>query len=679
MTKQSLILMLCLTYSLLNYGQQVIGVSDLNPKLQIRGFIQLVAYAEDSLYIGGNVGFINDRISNPIVKVSLDGQLSESFNFDMPFSSDLFNELFQPHVLWNNRLHIQYQGEVRRINENGSFDDSFVINDAPNVQMLITHRDSLLILSNGERLALYGDDGDERIISDINTEEFGLQWLYQLDESSFLIETRERSTDNLQLRLFTNGQLDDSFEPINFTRPGAPANAERLANGEILIYGNEIVLGETQGNGIYILSADGSLSSNSPHEADLSFIDAYDNSIEIVTSDGNGKLFILGHNDPNSFANLGLAKMSLTGRRDDEFQIRSMTVEFGTRDLIPAGTGRFLLAVNQSSYDGQPSRGLNLIDIDGNAIEAFNVKTGGLPFTITSFRKINDDEFLIEGPFESSEPDGQAYLTKFSPTDGPKSTDLGFTLGVENGLGASKFLENGDFMVGFQEENTNYLKVFRDGESVEVSAQIFEPFVQRSLRSIVQTEEGIYASGSIGYNVSDTNQYGIIKLDSDYNRDETFTSPFREDEIVENVFAQDDNRLVVQTSCFNESQYKVIRLMPDGTKDETFSDIISNGASTPPVFSFSDSLFMTYDVDFNEDQRINIHDKNGEMVNQDLFRIDADRNIGDIQMISDSTFLISGNFRFVNGIPRRGIAILGTNGALYDDLDLDVVGNVSQI
>ena len=642
---------------------------------------------EDQLYLGGSIMFVNDEITPPIIRINSDASLDPTFNAQLFYSNDLANTLTGPSALVDGHFLFRDDNNITVLNNQGELVDATGPLDGVFSSSFTSYKDSLLAVLNNTTVRLVDLDGNFReIFTDLSGNNF-VQSVRVLSEDRLLIQLQDAITSDFEYRLFIDDGtgIDPDFTPFTVNQPGSVRHVELLNTGEIFIFGKNLEVNEVSGNGIFLINESGKIDENSIHEADLSFLDVFDNGVDFAIPTGDGRYFAVGRTD-GSKSLWSLGRLLSTGARDDSFVLRELTIplSFGSDFFLRTGDDFFLL-FNQTDYDGESSSGVNKIDIDGNNDPEFTIKIGE-PGFVRQFEKYDTDKYLMTGAFSetanSQTPDISAF-TLDPEVEFPWLASVDLVEGDDIG-GAARVLSNGEILLGVFDRSSS--KVFQayqqDGTTITLDMNnATSNFIEPPVSNIHESEDYIYATGIFRYFSNSQTQYSIIRMDKSYGIPEGF-DPTAVASVNDRVFfshLDDNERLTLQLTNFNEGTSEVTRLLPDGQKDDSFNDITlgdQSGFSRDQVYVLSDSRILLHDVDFNNEQIMKMYDADGTLLDEEVFTFSADGILSEVIEFGDDLLIVAGTFTSINGFPRSNLALIDFEGAVYDDLSLEVNGGI---
>ncbi len=340
-----------------------------------------------------------------------------------------------------------------------------------------------------------------------------------------------------------------------------------------------------------------------------------------------------------------------------------------------------ILINSQTLYNGQVSNGINKININGDNVNAYSVNLFSKG-RVTQFDNYENGNYLISGSFIESSLSKTAHISAFSLNANQSfpwvnSVDLV----ASDLMGSAKILSNGDIFIGaYDRSQSGIFKVHTsDGSAIDLGVnQAYAVEVTYPVSNIHESNDFIYATGVFSYQ----SKFNVIKWNKDYSIVSSYTPSVTQfgDNIPFSYLSNDD-KLIVQITNSTDQTNNIIRLLPNGNKDNSFNDLtIGNmnfGGSR--TFVVKDSLLVSQPIDFNNTQTLKSYNLDGTLLDDNFASINANAIISDIIAISDTVAIISGSFTSINGIAQNGIALMHFNGVVYDDLDLDITGSISEI
>lgn len=678
------------------FSQTLIDVGDKHPLLRGDNRVRIaVLDNNNSLYLGGNITFVNDAVSPPLVRIMQDGTPDSTFNYDGFYSNGWENSIAVSDdkvVMLNGSLYVSRSdgSGILRVLPDGKTDNSFSFSGIDYLVIsFIEYRDSLLVIGEEGKVQLYAEDGNYRVIeTGLSTDNY-LLGLHKLATDKVLFLIQNKSTGTFSYALFKNDIVkDETFIPFKVDQPGSVKRISLLPNGVIFLAGKKVQVNDTPGNGIFYIDNTGAIDTNSPHNADISFVDFYNTGIETAMPLNDGKIMVIGRSDPGNYRNLSLGRLVSNGTRDDTFVIRNfLAPDLETRSpkLFADAANDVYLIYGQVSYDGQVSYGINKITTDGENIPAYSVRLAGKAW-VNQFTPYDTDKFLLSGRFNMSNYSMTPHIAAFSLNNYTYPWLDTVDVTTEDIMGLAKVLSNGDIFMGFYDQNNSGIfKVYKqDGTDINLGLnQASATQATRPVYNIHESTNFIYATGIFGYAVSGVNKNGIIKMNKDYSIVTGYT-PAIEVSNKEVIFSYltNDDKLIIQYTDYINNINNIIRLLPDGSKDNTFNDLVIGNMDWggSKTFVVGDSLLMLYKNDYNNPQTLKVYDLDGNPLDDNFVTFSADGVINKILPLSDTTVLIAGRFSTINNLQKKNVALLNLNGIVYDDLGLTVnAGEISEM
>ncbi len=674
-----------LVFALHSYSQTLIDPGN-NPTLKGKSRVRIAVLDNaGNLYLGGNIAYINDNFVPPIVKLNAGDTVDGTFNYDGYYSSDFENNLaiLDNVTVLNNSLYINGSNNVVKLLSDGSTDESFGFSGVGFVNSMIGYRDSLLIVGEGSKVQLYAEDGNYREINTGLEADNYLLGLTKLSDNKVLLLVQNKSTAVYNYVLLIDAVIkDQNFVPVKINEPGNVRQIALLPDGNIMVVGKTIVVNDTSGNGIFYLDATGAITSNSPHNADISFIDVYNGGLEMAVPLSDGKLLVVGHTDLSEFSNFSLARLLANGTRDNSFVIKNFVVNDPNQKpkMLMDANNEIYLINDQLSYDGVASNGINKIDINGDPVSGYSVNIFGMPW-VNQFTPYDTDKFLISGDFVESANGNRPHLSAFSYTTYSYPWLAAADIVIDDIMGLTKVLSNGDVFIGMYDKSMGgVFKVYnQDGTPVNLGTnQAYVNYVQRPVYNIHESANYIYTTGNFYYNAGGATKNNVIKMNKDYSIVTSYTpaNDITPSDDVPFSYLTSDDKLIVQHTNNSADINNIIRLMPNGDKDNTFNDIVIGNMAYggSKTFVVADSLLLSYKYDYNNPQTIEIYDLDGNLIDNNFVTFSADGSISEIIAVSDTVVLLGGSFSTINGVSKKNIALVNHNGTVYDDLTLTVNG-----
>ncbi len=288
----------------------------------------------------------------------------------------------------------------------------------------------------------------------------------------------------------------------------------------------------------------------------------------------------------------------------------------------------------------------------------------------------NDGKILIGGRFTSYNNYNRKYIVRLN-NDG--SIDTSFNPTINGPVRKIILQDDGRILIGGEFDwfkygfHNNIARLNSDG-SIDNSFLNTGSGADKAVMAIsVQDDEKVLVGGRF-YNFNDNQQLSLIRLISNGTPDPLFSIGSGFNDLVADIIIQPDGQILV-SGWFYEyngiTSRGIIRLNENGTIDHSFTP---DSALTQEINTISlqengkiiiGGWFSTNNwVSRRSLGRLN---SDGSFDNSFLSATSSiDGSVGDIYLLDDGRFYICGAFTALNGVIRRGIALLNSDGTLDD-------------
>ena len=345
--------------------------------------------------------------------------------------------------------------------------------------------------------------------------------------------------------------------------------------------------------------------------------------------------------------------------------------------------GKIIIGGYISNYNLTPIFHLARLNVDGSIDNSFNVNTG-VNGTIESVATQTDGKILIGGWFWEFDGSSKNKLARLNP-NGSLDTTFDIGSGFDNAVQSISIQDDGKIIIGglFNSYNgqskSKIVRLNIDG-TLDTTFNIGSGFggSDEVITTEIQPDGKILVGGNI-WSYNGTPTYHIVRLNNDGSLDSSFntgtgTSMGPE---VNTIALQPDGKIIIGgkfTSYNGVSRNKIARLNANGTLDSSFN--IGSGFGTGSSTSINSiglqadgkiivvGFFTSYSGT-NRNRLIRLNPTGS---------IDATFNIGTgtgspseiytTSIQSDGKIIIGGQFQLYNGIGRKNITRLNTNGTL---------------
>lgn len=519
------------------------------------------------------------------------------------------------------------------------------------------------------------------------------------------------------------GQLDETFNPIDNGTYGYGCNgtsetistAALQPDGKIIAFGNFVNYNDIAGlKSIVRLNTDGSVDTGFSVSTGQNFL------VTSILVQPDFKIILTGYlptlsNNPVA----RVARLNPDGSVDDTFTFGTGNGGVGNSVLLP--DGKILVSGSFTTFNGTTSRGLVRLNTDGSVDNTFNTGNGPAILDIRSLVLQPDGKILIGGDFTSYNGVARNRIARLN-SDGSLDTSFNPGSGADSFISAIALQGDGKILAGgnFNAfDGITYKKIVRlnsngsidnsfdagDAPALETRSIAVQPggkiivagnfhyddtitgTVRLNQDGSIDTSFGIepdnyipsqfimvQQDGSVficGYfkAVNKVTRYGIAKLDAEGFPTQEFSPGTSANNSITALALQPDGKILIggYFTSFNDTWRKgIARLNTDGTLDTSFSHPDMREA-------------MIHSISVQADGKIIIAGDYGDNFNYpNIARINADgspdasfdpgtganQQIQQTAVQPDGKIIISGVFTAFNGVARKYIARLNTDGSI---------------
>jgi uncharacterized delta-60 repeat protein len=470
-------------------------------------------------------------------------------------------------------------------------------------------------------------------------------------------------------RLNADGSFDESFN----VGSGPNDSVKKIflqTDGKILVSGNFTQFNGATRNRIVRLNADGSIDTTFSPNFGTSFVQ-----ISAVQSDG--KIFVNGNfTSFGGFTRNGLVRLNADATIDQSFD-PGVGLTNGAQVQIMAvqPDGKILVGGGFRTFNGGAVSGLLRLNSDGTVDLSYNFDDPGITYgELFDIALTADGKIYLVGVFFSN----SAKLVRLTP-DG--NLDSGFSSDNEgNGrIFSLAVMPDGKVLVGgsfdsIRVNGTSYLHYglfrFNANGSPDTSfpAQLPDWSGTSGVYHLsLQNNNQILIGGEYAQ-ISGVQRGGLALTDLNGAVDTSFTGVIGTKAQIYNFEKLPDGKILVagnfNTVANSLSKY-VARLNADGTADNTFllAPQITNQINAIAVQPDGKIILGGYQGIW----RVNA---NGSLDSGFSAQIPQYEGIGSIAIQADGKILIAGGFSAVNGVNRRFLARLNSDGTLDNSLNV---------
>lgn len=469
---------------------------------------------------------------------------------------------------------------------------------------------------------------------------------------------------NRVARIQANGNVDPTFNP------GTGANGQIFAvriliDGKILIGGSFTLFNGVQINRFARLNTDGSF--------DNSFAvgNGFNSDVNTIALLPNNKILVGGRFSAyNGTGRNGIALLNSDGSLDTSF-IPSTALQYigELNSLVLQPDGKILVGGNFFDNVSNSFRNLVRLNSNGSIDTSFLVKTDQAVFSIAIQ---NNGKILIGGQFGTVNGVGKPALARLEVNG-----VLDNTFAAPTALSVNKIVLQTDgkpVLAGkfVRPAGLNYT-IARLNTNGSQDATFTQSELDTLNSVILMPDERIIGCGYLFQNsnaIGGANRAGVRRYNQNGTRDNSYiTRHGATQTTVFDVQVQTDGKILVHGGGFTIGGLQrpsLGRLLPDGTVDEAFQPSVGGTAVTTQ----SDGKVVVAGVQINSDLwRVDRYNNDGSI--DQIFTAQVGRNdfsnepiVADMVTQTDGKIIMVGGFDTVNGIARKYIVRLNTDGSI---------------
>ncbi len=414
------------------------------------------------------------------------------------------------------------------------------------------------------------------------------------------------------VRLNSDGTTDTTFNSGNSGPNNTVFDIAMQTDGKFLIGGNFKSYNGVSQNSIVRINSDGTLDT-----AFNTSLTGVSTSVNKIALQPDGKILVSGNMSGS------IRRLNADGSLDTAFT-SPFNISFGVEDIIVLSDGRILV-----------SGGISIVRLESNgAIDSSFSPDGFISINIYSLKKLKDEKILIGGNFIIGQ-NGREPSTKRLNMDGSLDTS-------------------------FQALSFSY---FNQTRSIEVQPD------GKILTAGVFSNDGI-------------SSFALLRLNADGSFDNTFSMPAGNNQS-HHVALQTDGKILLsgEFSLINgQSRAGMVRLNSDGTVDGSFNTsfygnslvftlkqqadgkILAGGS-----FNFANGNPRSDIARFNADGTLDTSFNTGTGLIPDF--ISCCKLLNGFEIQPDGKIVLAGFFNGYNGVYRRGILRLNSDGTIDDSFE----------
>jgi uncharacterized delta-60 repeat protein len=623
------------------------------------GVVNSTAIQSDGkIIIGGDFAMLNNKPSNKLGRLNVDGTFDETFNVGSGFNNII------------NGINVQSDGKILVVGEfttcNGVSKNRIV---RLNIDGTI---DSTFDIGTGANDILYAV-------------------VIQADKKILVVgrfTTFNGNSKNNIVRLNVDGTIDSTFNVTtgaNYTINSCVIQPD----GKILIAGYFTTYNGVARNRIARLNTDGTL--------DTTFTStiASNSYIKTICLQSDGRIIIGGNFTSYNGTSVNyIARLNSDSTLDTTFNVGT-GFDYPVNSIAIQADGKLVVGGKFYEYNSTACKRIARLNIDGSIDSAFSLSpNSGTDDVVNTIAIKSNGKILLGGSFSHC---NNFTRNRIASINANGSLDTDFYPFLENGISTNGHIRaiavqpNGKIIIGGYFTTYNGLS-YKNITRLNSDGTVDRTFnVSTGANGIVKkiavtsNNKIIIAGDFTAYNGVD--RRGITQLNADGTLDTTFNSGGTGCNGDVNTFSiQTDGKIVIggQFNLINGyAKNHLARLNPDGTVDTTFD--------TPSVFQGSvwttsiqsdgkiiiGGLALLYnDVRIGNFARLNANGSLDTTFNV----VGADTNyfVYSSSIQTDGKIILAGAFDYFNSIPSKGFVRLNTDGSLDTSFNCPVLyGNVA--
>ncbi|MEQ1923410.1 MAG: carboxypeptidase regulatory-like domain-containing protein [Pyrinomonadaceae bacterium] len=517
-----------------------------------------------------------------------------------------------------------------------------------------------------------------------------------------------------------DGRVDPNFDltPIVFGEPSAAVDRlVPLANGQILVGGAFVTISGSDSSGIARLNADGTF--------DDSFLGQANAGVTGIFPLSSGQILITGaFTSYGGVARNRVARLNSNGDLDQTFN-PSIGTDF-IRIVAVQPDEKIIIVGNFLSIGGVPRSRIARLHPDGTLDLSFNGGAGPNNNTVYKGLIQNDQKIVLFGEFSSYDGVNRNSIARINADGSLDSTFVpepptGTNWAYFDG---SFTLDEKIYLAAYIPGSYKVIRINQNG-TLDASFSQSPPTTSGRILAVLALPDGkVVAGGEFGgFFVNGTihNQSNLVKLNSNGSIDTSFTAQTVPQSAVRSLSLLPDDKVLVGGNYRQLNSIRrggIGRLNPDSTSDLSFLGFVGRPVTFYSTHVYPDGSFLlggdfdavdrtfianlirvrpdgsidetfrpdssldtrVWAIAVQQDQKILLggYANSFKGPRKGLLRINSDgtldsnfdtvitpdTNVFSIVPLSDGKILISGDFRTINGVTRRGIARLNSNGSL---------------
>jgi uncharacterized delta-60 repeat protein len=454
------------------------------------------------------------------------------------------------------------------------------------------------------------------------------------------------------------------------------------ADGKVVIVGSFKTVHGTFRTGLARLNAGG--------RTDESFPGALSGGASDCLQLPDGRMLVGGSfTQINGMERGHLARLHSNGTVDETFTaLLSGGTTTGVGRIALQSDGKIIIIGNFTSVDGVPRAGLARLNSDGSLDETFlNGLSGPGAQTVTSVLIQPDGQIVVCGYFENINGVARPYLARLNQDGSLDETFLNGMAGPDYPTRALALQPDGKLIVGgffntFNGANhPGIIRLHPSGSVDESFSSVADALYGGPSRIAVYPDGRILVGGCLTW-LGTPYSEGIVRLNANGTRDDSFLGslPAGDDIGVRVMQLLGDGTILVGGGNAGGIPPYFLRLNPDGTTDPGYENMPSGPSDEVKSLAFQPDGKIVVGGRF---ERI------GNTTQQGIARLNADgswdssygfnqpgtdRDVFAVALDPEDRCLVAGEFSFINGVPRQGLARLNPDGSADETFKNVLIG-----
>ncbi len=458
-----------------------------------------------------------------------------------------------------------------------------------------------------------------------------------------------------------------------------PAGFNNLVNtifvqsdGKILVGGGFTTYNGVTENNIIRLNSDGT------KDTSYNTGTGYNGSISTIVQQADGKILVGGSfTTYNGVTENRIIRLNSDGSKDTTFNTGTGFNNNVALIKLQAD-GKIVVGGYFTTYNGVTENKIIRLNSNGNKDTTFNTGTGILGF-VFSIEVQTNGKILIGGFFTDYNGVIEHNIIRLN-TNGSKDTTFATGTGFGSWVNTIKQQADGKILVGGDFSNyqgvteNKIIRLNTDGTK-DATFNIGTGFDQ-FVKIITQQTDGKILIGGIFNSYNTVNQKGIVRLNSNGSKDNTFNIGTGYNGSVNSIIQQSDGKILVGgafTTYNGVTENRIIRLNSDGAKDTTFNNgQFDNIIRTTEEQTDGKILVGGLFTSFKGNTENRIIRLNTDSTKDTSFNTETgfDGTIYSIKNQTDGKIIVGGGFTTYKGVAQNYLIRLNTDGTKDASFDI---------